>query len=233
MGTEYNEVVIGMEDFFTALPRLIWHEDEPITWPSSISLYFVSKIAAKQVKVVLTGEGSDELFGGYSRSRFYQLNRKWNGAYQLLPEFARKSIRDQVGSSTALSAGLRRKLMHTFVGRGGSVESLYIDNFYSAFGEAEQQRLGTFPAANAYSEFHQYWKEDGRSLLSTMLYADQKTYLVELLMKQDQMSMACSIESRVPFLDHPFVEFASTVPDNMKIRGKESKYILKRAVEDL
>ena len=67
IGTEHHEVVIGMEDFFNALPRLIWHEDEPITWPSSVSLYFVSKLAAEHVKVVLTGEGSDELFGGYER----------------------------------------------------------------------------------------------------------------------------------------------------------------------
>ena len=66
-----------------------------------------------------------------------------------------------------------------------------------------------------------------------MLYADQKTYLVELLMKQDQMSMACSIESRVPFLDHPFVEFAMSIPDHLKIRGATQKYVLKKAVEDL
>jgi asparagine synthase (glutamine-hydrolysing) len=72
----------------------------------------------------------------------------------------------------------------------------------------------------------------GRSLQS-LLYADQKTYLVELLMKQDQMSMACSIESRVPLLDHTFVEFAARVPDRLKIRGREQKYIFKRAVEDL
>jgi asparagine synthase (glutamine-hydrolysing) len=66
-----------------------------------------------------------------------------------------------------------------------------------------------------------------------MLYADQKTYLVELLMKQDQMSMSCSIESRVPFLDHTFVEFSTRVPASMKVRGREQKYILKKAVEDL
>ena len=69
IGTEHHEVVVGMEDFFNALPRLIWHEDEPITWPSSVSLYFVSKLAAEHVKVVLTGEGSDEMFGGYARYR--------------------------------------------------------------------------------------------------------------------------------------------------------------------
>jgi asparagine synthase (glutamine-hydrolysing) len=66
-----------------------------------------------------------------------------------------------------------------------------------------------------------------------MLYADQKTYLVELLMKQDQMSMACSIESRVPFLDHTFVEFATGIPDRLRIRGVTQKYVLKKAVEDL
>jgi asparagine synthase (glutamine-hydrolysing) len=66
-----------------------------------------------------------------------------------------------------------------------------------------------------------------------MLYADQKTYLVELLMKQDQMSMACSIESRVPFLDHTLVEFATCIPDRLKLRGGVQKYILKRAVADL
>jgi asparagine synthase (glutamine-hydrolysing) len=69
--------------------------------------------------------------------------------------------------------------------------------------------------------------------MGRMLYADQKTYLVELLMKQDQMSMACSIESRVPFLDHTFVEFSSRIPDQLKIREGTQKYILKKAVEDL
>jgi asparagine synthase (glutamine-hydrolysing) len=79
-----------------------------------------------------------------------------------------------------------------------------------------------------------YWDaRPGAPVLPRMLYADQKTYLVELLMKQDQMSMACSIESRVPFLDHHFVEFAMSMPDRLKIRGATQKYALKRAVEDL
>ena len=83
--------------------------------------------------------------------------------------------------------------------------------------------------------FLRYWnsRAHGLTARSRMLYADQKTYLVELLMKQDQMSMASSIESRVPFLDHTFVEFAARVPDHLKIRGGEGKYILKKAVEDL
>ncbi len=76
-------------------------------------------------------------------------------------------------------------------------------------------------------------KRSGTDLLTQLLYADQKTYLVELLMKQDQMSMACSIESRVPFLDHPLVEFAAQVPSHLKIREGKGKYILRKAVESL
>jgi asparagine synthase (glutamine-hydrolysing) len=224
IGTEHHEVVIGMEDFFNVLPNLIWHEDEPITWPSSISLYFVSKLAAEQVKVVLTGEGSDELFAGYARYRFYQMKRRWAQPYDVLPAALRGWVRNQIAVSSLLSAPLRRKLQHTFLGRGSDIRSLYLDNFYSAF--------PCEPAA--YETFLSYWNSDPQArMLPRMLHADQKTYLVELLMKQDQMSMANSIESRVPFLDHPFVEFAARVPDHMKLRNGEGKYILKRAIEDL
>ena len=130
---------------------------------------------------------------------------------------------------------LRRKLQHTFVGRGEDLESLYLDNFYSAFPAAEQMRL--FPAlasASPYQNFRRYWDaHPNLPLLDRMLYADQKTYLVELLMKQDRMSMAASIESRVPFLDHHFVEFSTRVPNRLKLRGGEGKYIVKKAVEGL
>jgi asparagine synthase (glutamine-hydrolysing) len=157
------------------------------------------------------------------------------GAYGLLPGAARRTIREHVRTSSLLSASLRRKLGHTFIGRGENIESLYLDNFYSAFSATEQCDL--FPgvaAESAYASFLGYYDApSARPLLSKLLYADQKTYLVELLMKQDQMSMACSIESRVPFLDHPFVEFAAQVPDSLKIRGGVGKYILKKAVEDL
>src|SRR4029077_20043930 len=114
IGTEHHEIVVGMDDFFNALPRLIWHEDEPIAWPSSVSLYFVSKLARQHVTVVLTGEGSDEMFGGYARYRFYAMNERWMRAYGLLPRAARTAIRNQVATSSLLSSTLRRKLQHTF-----------------------------------------------------------------------------------------------------------------------
>jgi asparagine synthase (glutamine-hydrolysing) len=233
IGTDHHQVTIGSDEFFQALPRMIWHEDEPIVWPSSVSLYFVSKLAAKQVKVVLTGEGSDELFGGYGRYRYYLLNSRWLGAYKLLPGFVRNAIRAGIHHSPLLSGDLRRKLGHTFLGRGAELESLYLDNFYSAFSGPELSPLMKRGGESPYAGFLSYWNRRGGSQLSRLLYADQKTYLVELLMKQDQMSMACSIESRVPFLDHHFVEFAARVPDHMKLRKGVGKYIVKKAAEGL
>jgi asparagine synthase (glutamine-hydrolysing) len=236
IGTDHHEVVVGMDDFFNALPRLVWHEDEPITWPSSVSLYFVSKLASEQVKVVLTGEGSDELFAGYARYRHYLWNQRWLKLYGLLPGALRRTLRARIADSALLSGALRRKLQHTFLGRGESLEALYVDNFYSAFSAAEQQRLlrAGPPPASAYDSFLRCWDAAPPSTpLGRMLYADQKTYLVELLMKQDQMSMAASIESRVPFLDHLLVEFAARVPDRLKLHGGAGKYIVKKAVEDL
>ncbi|MCU1274391.1 MAG: asparagine synthase (glutamine-hydrolyzing), partial [Bryobacterales bacterium] len=234
IGTDHREVTIGMEDFFNALPQLIWHEDEPITWPSSVSLYFVSRLAAQEVKVVLTGEGSDELFGGYARYHSFGVNNQWLQMYRFLPRMVRSSVRNGIAGSTLLSRSLRRKLQHTMLGRGEELESLYLDNFYSAFGGEEQRRMLAKAPAHTYESFLRYWdSRPNANWLDRLLYTDVKTYLVELLMKQDQMSMACSIESRVPFLDHTLVEFAAQVPRRLKIRGRTGKYILKRSVEDL
>ena len=234
IGTEHHTIKVGIDDFFNTLPQLIWHEDEPITWPSSVSLYFVSRLAAKQVKVVLTGEGSDELFGGYERYRWNIINSQAAEAYGLVPGFLRRAVKGQLQTSRLLNASVRRKLRHTFVGRENTIEALFLDNFYCAFSREEQNSLlGSDPDA-VYGNYLHYWNaRPGDTLLQRMLYADQKTYLVELLMKQDQMSMATSIESRVPLLDHTLVEFSTTIPDKFKIKGKTQKYIFKKAVEDI
>ena len=234
LGTQHHEVIVGREEFLSVLPRLIWHEDEPITWPSSVSLFFVSRLASQHVKVVLTGEGSDEIFGGYERYHWNSWNTRGAAAYSLLPGGLRHGIRDWVAATSLLRADLRRKISHTFVARDNTVESLFLDNFYGAFALAEQQRLLPSSPDRIYGHYLKYWNSRPQApLLSRMLYADQKTYLVELLMKQDQMSMATSIESRVPFLDHQFLALAMSLPDRMKIRGSEQKYVLKKAVEDL
>jgi len=233
IGTEHFETTIGPDDFFTALPRLIWHEDEPIAWPSSVSLYFVSKLASEHVKVVLTGEGSDELFGGYERYRWHLWNQSAAHRYAAVPYGFRRWVRKQATASRLLSPSLRRKLGHTFLARDNSLEALFLDNFYCAFSRLDRGRLLLAPDS-AYDHYLDHFNRSvASSTLQRILYADQKTYLVELLMKQDQMSMACSIESRVPFLDHTLVEFAASIPDQLKIHGSVQKYVLKKAVHDL
>jgi asparagine synthase (glutamine-hydrolysing) len=235
IGTDHHEVTVSMDDFFNALPRLVWHEDEPIVWPSSVSLYFVSKLAREHVTVVLTGEGSDEMFGGYARYRLYEMNARWLRWYRIVPAWMRAAIRRRVAATTLLNSDVRRKLQHTFVGRSEEMESLYLDNFYSAFSLTEQRELfGSLAGASPYANFRRYWdSQSDLRALPRMLFTDQKTYLVELLMKQDQMSMATSIESRVPFLDHEFVEFSTRVPAHLKLRDGVGKYIVKKAIEGL
>jgi asparagine synthase (glutamine-hydrolysing) len=142
-------------------------------------------------------------------------------------------IRKQIAANGLLSADLRRKLQHTVFGLDGSLSSLLLDNFYTAFSAERQRTLLNAVPGDPYTQYMQYWNASSRApILQRLLYADQKTYLVELLMKQDQMSMACSIESRVPLLDHTFVEFAARVPASLKLQGS-GKYILKKAVEDV
>jgi asparagine synthase (glutamine-hydrolysing) len=238
IGSDHHEVRLSREDFFQALPLCIWHEDEPIVWPSSVALYFVSRLARERVKVVLTGEGSDETLAGYTRYAWTLLNARMDGVYRsLTPSGLRGVLRKGILASP-LSATARRKLEHTFLLRDGSSWSaFYFDNFYSAFSAAEQDELLTPEAKlgtnDAYSGSMSFWNQSKGEMLHRLLYTDIKTYLVELLMKQDQMSMAASIESRVPFLDHTLVEFTASIPAKYATKGMAGKFILKSAVEDL
>jgi len=239
--SRHHEVRVSEQEFFGALPHLIWHEDEPIVWPSSISLYFVARLARERVTVVLTGEGADETLAGYTRYAFTLKNASMDRAYRsAVPGFLRRGLRNTVATSSLLGATLRRKLEHTFLAKdGNSWASFYFDNFFSAFSEAEQSELLTSEFGReaaprtAYKNVLDYWECSSGEMLQRLLYTDIKTYLVELLMKQDNMSMAASIESRVPFLDHVLVEFATRIPREVQIQGLAGKRILKKAVEDL
>ena len=236
--SDHHEVRLSREEFFDSLPRLIWHEDEPIVWPSSVSLYFVARLAHERVTVVLTGEGSDETLAGYTRYAWTLLNSKMDRSYRMLtPGALRRWVRTGIANAP-FSAALHRKLEHTFLMRdGASWPSFYFDNFYTAFSDNEFSQLLTpealESAGQAYNGSMEPWERSSGDLLHRLLYTDINSYLIELLMKQDQMSMAASIESRVPFLDHPLVEYTARIPADQQIKGMAGKFILKEAVEDL
>lgn len=236
-GTEHREITITPDEFFEALPSLIWHEDEPLGFEASVPLYFVSKLAQEHVKVVLTGEGSDETLAGYGRYSKALALLNYGAKYEALtPSVIRGAVRSGV---SALPVSLNRKLKRTFLSLDADVENIYFDNF-AIFGKTRQQSLLTPETmsriANA-DPYHDlaHWFNEGpaSSTLDKLLYVDTKTYLHELLMKQDQMSMAASIESRVPFLDHKLVEFTARLPERMKLRGRDTKWILRQAMKDI
>jgi asparagine synthase (glutamine-hydrolysing) len=235
--TEHRETVVTPAEFFAELPRLVWHEDEPIAHPSSIALYFVSRLAERHVKVVLTGEGSDETLAGYNRYRVTEYNARLGAAYQrCVPRFARRGLCRAL-EGLPLTSRLRQRAARTFLMRGADLDELYFDNF-AVFGRAAQRELlsselrAQLAPVDPYAAYHDALaRVHGRPLLSQLLYADVKTYLHELLMKQDQMSMAASIESRVPFLDHPLTEWVAALPQTMKLRGTTTKWILRQAMQ--
>jgi asparagine synthase (glutamine-hydrolysing) len=235
--TDHHEVVVTGDQFFAEVPRLVWHEDEPMAHPSSVPLNFVSRLAAKHVKVVLTGEGSDESLAGYGRYRTTLWNlamgrawERWGGGH------LRRPTRWLID---ALPRGWRTKqrLARTSLYLPADLTSLYFDNF-AVFSRSRQntllsktirERIGNLDPYTALQRYVDVYPH--ASLLNQLLYADTKTYLHELLMKQDQMSMAASIESRVPFLDHPLMEFAGRLPERMKLRRGTTKYVLREAMK--
>jgi len=238
LGAEYNEVILGPQQFFASLPQLIWHEDEPLVWPSSVALHYVSRLAREKVKVVLTGEGADEVLAGYLKYRATLWNLRAAPFYRMLiPQRLQHLIRNILNWET-IPDRLRRKLRHSFLSYSDSFKKIYFDNFYSVFRQEQHSELFTRELAeelreiDAYANSMQFYRSNGtgENLLSRLLYLDIKTYLVELLMKQDQMSMAASIESRVPFLDHKLVEFTARVPATYKVRGLSGKYLLRKAM---
>ncbi len=235
--TEHHEIVVTPEQFWDALPLLTWHEDEPIAHPSSVALNFVSRLAGEHVKVVLTGEGSDETLAGYNRYRVTVANMHLGGIWEsVVPSVVRRQLSEAIGD--AGSIGVRGKLARTFLARPANLDAMYFDNF-AVFAPHRLSALlspdarAAVAGVDAYAAYHDaIARSDAPTLLGRLLYADTKTYLHELLMKQDQMSMAASIESRVPFLDHPLAEFAARMPERMKLRGLTTKWVLRQAMKD-
>ena len=231
---EHREVIVSPREFFQTLPRLIWHEDEPIAFTSSVPLYFVSRLARDHVKVVLTGEGADELFLGYNRYRVTAWNERLGHAYRgLVPGVVQRGA-SRV--TRALPRPIRRYAERTFLALGPGPRELFYENFAVFSLELQEQLLvnrNLLASRDPYAEGLRCYETAPGGSLERMSHADLQTYLVELLMKQDQMSMAASIESRVPFLDDQFVETVAAMPAHFKLQGWRTKAVLREALRDL
>jgi asparagine synthase (glutamine-hydrolysing) len=232
--SEHREVLVSPSEYFAALPHLIWHEDEPLAFTSSVPLYFVARLARNHVKVVLTGEGADELFLGYNRYRATLWNARLGRPYwAAMPAGWRRGVRHIVD---ALPRQARRFAERSFIAHGPDIRDLFLENF-AVFSARAQRPLLLEPERldrhDPYAAVLQ--REDGtrHEWLDRMGRLDLQTYLLELLMKQDQMSMAASIESRVPFLDDHVVDYVAALPGHFKVRGWQTKAVLRSAVADL
>jgi asparagine synthase (glutamine-hydrolysing) len=234
IGATHREVTVTPDSFFETLPHALWHEDEPMAFSSSVPLFALARRAREHVKVVLTGEGADELFLGYNRYRVTRWNARLGQPYwTAVPETARRTLRHAVRS---LPAALARVARRTFVGLEPGVRGVYHENFAVLPLPVQQQilrRRDLLADRDPYATQMAYFDEATGSLLDRLGRAELQSYLHELLMKQDQMSMAASIESRVPFLDDRLVELVAAMPGDVRLPGWRTKALLRAAVHDL
>ena len=232
-GTSHRELEVGPNDLVTTLPMLVNHLDEPLTDPAIVPTYLLSKMAGAYVKVVLSGEGADELFGGYRRysldwlSSWYQ--QMPSGMRTRLLDWFRKSPVDRrvVQGVRALTQDSPAKRHLEWVGAFSFDELCEVTTGPDAV-EAEAHRLEAL--------FEPHFQEGGdqAAAVAGMLRADLSTWLPDdLLTKVDRMTMAASLEARVPFLDHPLVEMVADIPARVKFRDGVPKAVLKAAVADL
>ncbi|MCR5053610.1 MAG: asparagine synthase C-terminal domain-containing protein, partial [Lachnospiraceae bacterium] len=215
--------LITTEEYWDTLPKIQYHMDEPLADPSAIALYFVSNTAAKHVKVALSGEGADEFFGGYN---IYHEPFSLAG-YQKLPKGLRKAAANVM---EALPFSFKGK---NFVIRGSkSVEERFIGNAFM-FTEKEREKILKKPTGKYdHKELTAPYYEKVKHLddVTKMQYIDVNFWLIgDILLKADKMSMANSLEVRVPFLDKEVFKLASTIPTKYKVNDSNTKWAMRRA----
>lgn len=226
--TQQHSKLISSEEFWDAVPQVQYYLDQPLADPSAIALYFVSQEAAKQVKVVLSGEGADELFGGYT---IYHepIDR---AAYQKkLPLCLRKFL---ATCAAKLPEGTKGR---AFLLRGArTIEESFIGNAFMFNQQEKRELLKDSALASSPHElcapYYQAVKHYGDKTISKMQYLDINLWMVgDILLKADRMSMAHSLELRVPFLDKEVFELARIIPETLRIKKGQTKYALRKAAE--
>lgn len=224
VGIEHHVHIIGEEEYWEALPKVQYYLDQPLADPSCVALYFVSKLAAEKVKVVLSGEGADELFGGY---RIYHEPTSLRG-YQRLPRFLRKAAAAVVG---AIPFDFKGK---SFLIRGSkTIEERFIGNANMFTQKEKAKLLRDIPATDPTALTKEYYDRCRRlDDVTRMQYLDINRWMVgDILLKADRMSMAHSLELRVPFLDKEVFEVASRIPVKHRVAAGTTKYAMRLAAE--
>jgi len=229
LGTEHRELVVSERDMIEHLPNLVAFRDAPVSEPSDIPIYMLAKEASRTVKMVLTGEGSDEILGGYPKHVF----ERFAQAYQMVPGYVRHR----------LIAPLTHSLPYDFRRAKTAIANLNIEDWreryvrwFGALNHAERAQLSTLrpPGIEERNAVPPFDADPHSSTLRRILYFDQTSWLPDnLLERGDRMTMAASIESRVPFLDHELAGFVSSLPDSYRVRGFSTKRILRRAGRSL
>ena len=225
--TTHTDILLDPDEYFAALPKIAWHFDEPVADPSAIALYFLAREAGKHVKVVLSGEGADELFGGYGIYREPYSFAK----FERLP----KVVRSLLLLLTHLPLNIRgMNFLHRYQ---RPLRERYIGNAF-IFSPREVKAIwrGTPYAPRSLTPVYDKAKMEKWSDPTTMQYVDIHNWLVgDILAKADKMTMAHSLELRVPFLDREVAAFAGTIPDKLKYQDGSvlhAKYLLRKASKE-
>jgi len=223
-GTRHQEIRVSPRDVVDTLPQLIAYRDAPVSEPSDVAIHRMAKEASRSVKMVLTGEGSDEILGGYPKHVY----ERFAPGYQRLPGLVRHR----------LVAPLVRALPYGFRRAKTALNTLDIEDdreryarWFGAMNHRERASLSRLaPCSPARADAPPFDTDAGNSALRRILYFDQSSWLPDnLLERGDRMSMAASIEARVPFLDHQLAEYVSTLPDQCRVRGMTTKWLLREA----
>jgi asparagine synthase (glutamine-hydrolysing) len=232
-GTEHHEFIVT-PDLTDIVDELVWHFDEPFADSSALPTYMVSKMAREHVTVVLSGDGGDELFAGYTRYVTHERLSRFERLPRLLRHGAMRAVSDALphyayGKNYLYNASLDPVMRYI-----DSVSQFNRPKKNALYSKQFQDELsGTLGAGER--EFERFvYSVEATDSTEKLLYLDSKTYLPgDILTKVDRMSMANSLECRSPLLDHKLIEFVGGLPSKLKKRGSETKYILKKAMEGI
>ena len=230
-GTDHYELTLKSSDLSQYWPLLTWHRDEPVSEPSDLGVYLVSKLAREHVKVVLSGEGGDELFAGYPKYVVDWLARY----YHLLPAPLRNQVISPLLDQLPYSMRKLKMAARTLSQPAPQRWLSWFGIFNGPLKDALLSPGSKASIVNDSSRIFRHWLEEHpqRDDLSSMLYLDTKIWLPDnLLMKGDKMTMAASLEARLPLLDYKLIEYAAAIPSNVKIKSFQAKYLLKQAYAD-